>query len=198
MRGPRDRGRDDRRTPRYLQTPQPPRQDPHRRAFISHFAARQPPTPVWRWFGRPSKTGNLTESFHFSECLLLDRFDPRQQSQGMTGDAGTAREVVPGPTERSPSALLREPTVGLPGAVIVALHGPDLRAGYPDTPAAPGLSLMEPGAARESVVPAVARPRLCPIRAQVLLRHLGRRRGPDVATSVPGRPRAGPAHNPGA
>ncbi|NEE43926.1 alpha/beta hydrolase, partial [Streptomyces sp. SID8455] len=56
------------------------------------------------------------------------------------------------------SALLAEPVDMAPRAVLVALHGGGMRAGYFDSRARPGLSLLALGAQLGYTVLAVDRP----------------------------------------
>jgi pimeloyl-ACP methyl ester carboxylesterase len=83
----------------------------------------------------------------------------------LTVAAGATTEVTPAVREivldaggMALSALLAEPAAGPPRAVLVALHGAGLRAGYFDGRVRPGQSLLELGAELGFLTLAVDRP----------------------------------------
>ncbi|MEU8693139.1 alpha/beta hydrolase [Streptomyces sp. NPDC048665] len=75
-----------------------------------------------------------------------------------TTDAFRAREITLDAAGIPLSALIAEPPSGRPRAVVVAVHGGGMRAGYFDSRARPGLSLLSLGAGLGYTVLSVDRP----------------------------------------
>ncbi|MFD8820487.1 alpha/beta hydrolase, partial [Streptomyces sp. NPDC059627] len=79
-------------------------------------------------------------------------------AQPLTTDTFRAREITLDAAGIPLSALIAEPPSGRPRAVVVAVHGGGMRAGYFDSRARPGLSLLALGADLGYTVLAVDRP----------------------------------------